>query len=118
MPYRVRVRAAAAAGTAAAAWGAVVGPPSRALIAKLRTAAGRAVWRGGRYGAVEVRLLLGGPDGRADPAASFALQPLVMLTKALRWGIVQGTEVADIETRAANSPVGRGIAAGLTPAAM
>ena len=31
---------------------------------------GRAVWRGGRFGAVELRLLLGDPSGRADPADS------------------------------------------------
>ena len=69
LPYPARVRAAAAAGVAAATWGAAVGPPPVRLLSQLRTAAGRAVWRGGRFGAVELRLLLGAPCGRADPAA-------------------------------------------------
>ena len=58
LPYVQRLRATAAAGVSAATWGAVAGVPGVRLISKLRTAAGRAVWRGGRFGAVELRLLL------------------------------------------------------------
>jgi len=79
LPYHVRVHAAAAAGVAAATWGAFVRPPPVRVLGKLRTAAGRAVWRGGRFGAVELRLLLWAPSGRADPAAACALEPLLLL---------------------------------------
>jgi len=72
LPFLQRVRATASAGVSAACWGAVVYAPPASHIARLRTWAGRAIWRSGRYGAVELRLLLSGPDGRADPAAQFA----------------------------------------------
>ena len=113
MPYPQRVRATACAGVAAATWGAVVGPPATHLLAKLRTAAGRAVWRGGRFGAVELRLLLGAPTAAADPAAAFAFGPLLMLAKALRWGLTHEAEVRAVQARAGATPVHRGVVAAL-----
>ena len=86
LPYPQRSRAVAAAGVAAAAYGALAGVPSGRDLAKLRTWAGRAVWRGGRFGAVELRLLLGAEHGRADPAAVITLAPLLALSRALRRG--------------------------------
>ena len=76
----------AAAGVAAAAYGALADAPAGRDLARLRTWAGRAVWRGGRYGAVELRLLLGAKHGRADPAAVIARAPLLALARALRRG--------------------------------
>ena len=86
LPLPRRVQAVAAAGVAAAAYGAIAGTPPARTLARLRTWAGRAVWRGGRFGAVELRLLLGAEHGRADPAAVFALAPLLAFSKALRRG--------------------------------
>ena len=113
LPYQVRVHAAAAAGVAAATWGACVGPPTARVLGRLRTAAGRAVWRGGRFGAVELRLLLGAPLGRADPAAACALEPLLMLAKALRWGLTSEAEVVEVQEHASSTPVGRGLSLSL-----
>ena len=62
LPHAKRLRAVASSGVQAATYGAVAGTPARGLLAKLRTSAGRAVWKGGAFGAVELRLLLGAPD--------------------------------------------------------
>ena len=79
LPYAVRLRAVAACGVQAAVYGAVAGRPKAGVLAQLRTRAGRAVWRGGGFGAVELRLLLGDPSCRADPAAAFSIAPLAAL---------------------------------------
>ena len=47
LPYAQRARAVAAAGVSAAAYGALAGTPPGRDLARLRTWAGRAVWRGG-----------------------------------------------------------------------
>ena len=94
LPYAQRSRAVAAAGVAAATYGALAGAPPGRDLAKLRTWAGKAVWRGGRFGAVELRLLLGAEDGRADPAGVFALAPLLALARALRCGWAQQGDAA------------------------
>ena len=62
------------------------GPPVATALARVRARAGRAVWRGGGFGAVELRPLLDAPDCRADPAADFALAPFFALAEALRLG--------------------------------
>ena len=86
LPFPLRVQATAAAGVAAAVWGALGDRPPAVALRKLRTAAGRASWRGGRFGAVELRLLLGAPNGRVDPAYHFASAPLLQLAKAIQGG--------------------------------
>jgi len=86
LPIPRRVQATAASGVNAATHGAITATPPGRQLAVLRTWAGRAIWRGGRYGAVELRRLLASQDCRADPAAAFTLAPLLALAKALRKG--------------------------------
>ena len=88
LPYAQRSRAVAAAGVSAASYGALAGTPAGRDLARLRTWAGR----GGRYGAVELRLLLGTEHGRADPAAVITLAPLLALARALRRGWAQAAD--------------------------
>ena len=65
LPHLMRLRAAS--GVQAAVYGAVAGRPKAAVLAQLRTKAGRAVWRGGGFGAIELRLLLGCPFMQGGP---------------------------------------------------
>ena len=113
LAYPARVRAVAAAGVAAAAWGALAGRPPAAALRRMRALAGRAVWRGGRFGAAELRLLLGDPAGRADPAAQVAVAPLFMLARALRSGHVTATAVREVQGALARSALGRALARSL-----
>ena len=105
LPYAQRTRAVAAAGVAAAAYGALAGAPAGRDLAKLRTWAGRAVWRGGNFGAVELRLLLGAEHGRADPAAVIALAPLLALARALRRGWARQEDAELVLTGPARHPL-------------
>ena len=86
LPYAHRVQAVAAAGVVAAAYGAVVGTPSNRTLARLRTWAGRAVWRGRRFGAVELRPLLGGQALPRRPCRSVRVGTVVGICKALQRG--------------------------------
>jgi hypothetical protein len=104
LSYPARLRAVASAGVSAACWGAMAGRPALAVLRPLRTWAGRAVWRGGRFGSVELRLLLGAPDGRADPAFWFAAGPLRQLARALRAGRVLANKAEQV--LAGNTRVG------------
>jgi len=94
LPRPALLRVAAAAGVAVAVYGAACGAAPAAAIATLRAAAACAVSRSGRYGAPELRLLLGDPTCRADPAAAFATAPLMMLATAVRRGLVSPGAVA------------------------
>ena len=53
LPHAKRALVVAAAGVSAARYGAIAGAPSNRVLAQLRTWAGRAIWRGGRFGAVD-----------------------------------------------------------------
>jgi hypothetical protein len=99
LPYAQRMRIVATSAVPAAVYGAVAILPPDADLRVLRTAAGRAVWRGGRFAAIELRLLLGGHDCRSDPYAAFYLAPLFMLAKALRYGAVTPAEAAATQQR-------------------
>ena len=54
----------------------LVACPGGRAIDKLRAQAAGAIYLGGGAGNQTLRLLLGSPDCRADPAAPFAIQPL------------------------------------------
>ena len=105
LPRARRLLVVAASGVQAATYGEVAGTPTREQVAKLRTAAGRAVWRGGRYGAVELRLLLGALGCRSDPVAAFAIAPLAALATALRNGWVHVADVCTLSEAPVSHPL-------------
>jgi ribonuclease HI len=86
VPFAVRCRLGAAAGTAAAVYGAACGTPAPREITALRCAAKAAVCRGGQRWAAEVVFGVLSPSWRLDPAAVVALAPIVQFSKALRAG--------------------------------
>jgi hypothetical protein len=108
-PLRLRVVAASA--VASASYGCVAYPPDRKELLRLRTAAGRAAWRGGRFGAVELRLLVGCPTGRADPAAAMAFAPLLMCAKAVRRGWITLEALRAVEAALPSVPLVRAVLA-------
>ena len=83
------LRVVAAAGVSVAVYGGSCGSLPRHAVRSLRAAAAGAVSRGGRFGAPELRLLLGDSTCRADPAAALAFAPLLALARAVRWGHVR-----------------------------
>jgi len=109
--YPLRLRVVAASAVASASFGCVAYPPSRKELLRLRTAAGRAAWRGGRFGAVELRLLVGCPSGRADPAAALAFAPLLMYARAVRGGWVAREALQTVEAAQPGVPLVRALLA-------
>ena len=86
VPFEVRCRLGAAAGTAAGIYGAACGnPPARELEA-LRRAARKAVCHGGARAAAEVVFGLLSPTWRLDPKAVAVLAPVLQAVKAIRSG--------------------------------
>ena len=96
LPRQNLLRVAAAAGVAVAVYGAACGTLPRDAARRLRASAAWAVSRGGRFGAAELRLLLGDAACRADPAAALALAPLMRLAQALRWRLVAPEDVREV----------------------
>ena len=87
------LRVVAAAGVSVAVYGGSCGSLPKHAVRSLRAAATGAVNGGGRFGAPELRLLLGDPTCRADPAAALAFAPLLALARAVRWGHVAEGDV-------------------------
>jgi len=75
----------------AACYGALAACPGVEAIRKLRVQAAGAIYLGGGAGNQTLRLLLGSPDCRADPAAPFAIEPLWALAR----GVEEGRCTAD-----------------------
>ena len=109
LPIPRRVQATAASGVSAATHGAITATPPGRQLAVLRTWAGRAIWRGGRHGAVELRLLLASQDCRADPAAALGFAPLLALAKALRKGWATPEDAAALWVSRARHPLAQAL---------
>ena len=112
--YKRRAHMVAAAVVPTGLFGASVSPLPAASLRTLRSAASRAVWRGGRYAAPECKLLLADARAKADPAAQAAFAPLLQLARALRHGWTSVEVARSVVDGASRSGPVRALQASLT----